>query len=175
MPESALVARYLPAQLGHGAREIWNDRERLLGIVESGPQTLCHLDVHPANLFADGVETVLIDWAFAGIGGLGEDAGNLIFDSVFDFFVPPEGLDALTEAVTGGYLDGLAASGWAGDADAVVRTMAATACVKYFWIVPAMLNAVARGEARLNGRPIEETVSRWAPVVPDLIELGRKV
>lgn len=170
-----LVARHLPADLGEAAMEIWNGRERLLGITESGPRTLCHLDLHPANLFAANGETVLIDWAFAGIGGLGEDSGNLIFDAVFDFFVPPERFGALAKAVTEGYLEGLSASGWAGDGDAVVRTMHAAAAVKFFWIVPAMLNAVASGYELLNGRPIEETISRWAPVMPELIRLAHQV
>jgi len=46
-----LVARYVPADHASGIREIWADRERLLGIVESAPPTLCHLDMHPANVF----------------------------------------------------------------------------------------------------------------------------
>jgi hypothetical protein len=171
----ALVGQHLLAESADGVRDIWNDRERLLGVVESAPQTLCHLDLHPANLFAVDGERVLIDWAFVGIGALGEDPGNLVFDAVFDFFVPPERFTALVEAVFDGYVEGLAASGWAGDPEAVLRTMHAAAAVKFFWILPAMLDAAASGKESLNGRPISETFRWWAPVVPDLVRFARQV
>ena len=170
-----LVADHLRPELGEEVRKIWEDRERLLAIVEAASQTLCHLDLHPGNLFAANGETVLIDWAFVGLGALGEDAGNLIFDALFDFFVPVERIQALAEAVVGGYLDGLEASGWEGDTSAVVRALHAAAAVKYFWILPAMLEAAAGGKATLNGAPIEECFAQWAPVVPELIAFARRV
>ncbi|MGH9021507.1 MAG: phosphotransferase, partial [Acidimicrobiia bacterium] len=169
-----LVADHLRVELGEQARAIWHDRERLLAVVEAAPQTLCHLDLHPGNLFAVDGDTVLIDWGFVGLGALGEDAGNLIFDAVLDFFVPVERIQALAEAVAGGYLEGLGASGWQGDTSAVVRALHATAAVKYFWILPAMLEAAGGGKATLNGAPIEECFAQWAPVVPELIAFARR-
>jgi hypothetical protein len=53
--------------------------------------------------------------------------------------------------------------------------MRAAAAVKYFWILPAMLNAAASGHQTLNGRPIEATFSCWAPMVGELISLAREV
>jgi Phosphotransferase enzyme family len=173
-PRLPLVAHHLRPELGEEARSIWDDRERLLAIVEAAPQTLCHLDLHPGNLFADDGETVLIDWAFVGLGALGEDAGNLIFDALFDFFVPAERIAVLAEAVSGGYLGGLEASGWQGDTGAVLRALHAAAAVKYFWILPAMLEAAAGGKATLNGAPIEECFTQWAPVVSELVAFARR-
>jgi hypothetical protein len=170
-----LVTHHLAPDLGEEIRNIWMERERLLAVVESGPQTLCHLDLHPANLFAVGGDTVIIDWAFVGIGGMGEDAGNLIVDAVLDFFVPPEQMNALVDTITEGYLEGLTASGWNGDGEAVLRTMHASAAVKFFWLLPAMLEAAAIGRATLNHRPIEEGFAYWAPVIPELIAFSHKV
>ena len=170
-----LIARYLRPELGNQTRAIWEDRERLLAIVEAAPQTLCHLDLHPGNLFAVGGETLLIDWGFVGIGALGEDAGNLIFDALFDFFVPVEHVGALAEAVSEGYQEGLQASGWTGDAESVLRALYAAAAVKYFWILPAMLQAAADGAPSLNGAPIEKCLAQWAPAVPKLMAFGHMV
>ena len=39
-----------------------NRRERLLAVMELGPRTFCHLDLHPGNLFATDGQIVLIDW-----------------------------------------------------------------------------------------------------------------
>jgi hypothetical protein len=169
-----LVGRYLRPELAEEIRVIWDERERLLAVAEGAPQTLCHLDLHPGNLFAVNGETVLIDWAFVGLGALGEDAGNLIFDAVFDFFVPPERFAALAKAVSGGYLEGLEASEWRGDAKAVLRTVRAAAAVKYVWILPAMLEAAASGRDTLNHRPIEEGFAWWAPVIPELVRFAHQ-
>jgi hypothetical protein len=38
-----------------------------------------------------------------------------------------------------------------------------------------MMNAAASGKETLNGRPLEETFSHWAPVVGELIGLAREV
>jgi len=170
-----LVARYLQPQLGEQMEGIWNEREELLAVVESGPQTLCHLDLHPANLFSVGDQTVLIDWAFVGIGGLGEDAGNLIFDAIFDFFVPPDRFAALAEAVSVGSLELLEASSWQGEPSAVLRTVHASAAVKFFWILPAMLEAATSRRTTLNRHPIEEGFASWAPVISELVDFSRRV
>jgi hypothetical protein len=170
-----LVSRYLPQALGQQMKGVFDERERLLAVVESAPQTLCHLDLHPGNLFAIDDQTVLIDWAFVGLGALGEDAGNLIFDSVLDFFVSPDCFVGLADAVSVGYLEGLEASGWHGDTNAVLRTMGAAAAVKFFWILPAMLDAATSGRDTLNGRPIEEGFAAWAPIVSRVAEFSRRV
>ncbi len=170
-----LVAKHVRPELGKEIRNIWIDRERLLAVVESGPQTLCHLDLHPANLFAVGGQTVLVDWAFVGIGGMGEDAANLMLDAVLDFFVRPDEMSALVDTITSGYVEGLTASEWNGDGQAVLRTIYASAAVKFFWLLPAMLEAAASGRATLNHRPIDEGFACWAPVILELVAFNHKV
>ena len=153
---------------------LWDSREDLLSWVEEAPTTICHLDLHPKNLFAESGGTVLIDWAFVGLGALGEDAGNLIFDAIWDFHVSPAQFDALAEIVTSGYLKGLADTGSPHDVDAVRLAILASGAVKYLWILPALLGAVRTGRDEINHLPAAETVSAWAPAIPYVVEFGRR-
>ena len=127
---------------GPGLRDAANrlraSRVELLAFVEVGPRTICHLDVWPSNLFAGTDETIMIDWAFAGVGGLGEDLGNLVPDSVFDLILPSGVLAELDRTLFDAYAAGLRDSGWDGDLRRVRLTMCAAA-VKYGWVGAASL------------------------------------
>ena len=120
--QEALVAASFPTPPVERLQEMRGDQSRFLDALDRLPRTLCHLDLHPANLFAGadgggrGVDdsTVAIDWSFVGIGSLGEDAGNLVPDAVLDFHVAPERLDELYETVAAGYASGLRDAGWDG-------------------------------------------------------------
>jgi hypothetical protein len=137
-----------PAGLDEAMRRLHRDQARLLAWVESGPRTVCHLDVWPLNLFALGGGLGLVDWAFSGDGALGEDPGNLVLDAVLDLHHPASILPDLDVAVFRGYLDGLNDAGWEGDERAVRLAMCASA-VKYDWLAPAMLRRA--GETELVG------------------------
>ena len=123
----------------HGeASAVWAERESILRRVETAPRTLGHHDFHPANLFGDG-ETVVVDWAYCGVGALGEDAGNLVADTLLDGVVPASEGPALRRTVWNGYLRGLAASGFAVDefeVEVLYVFLAGTA-LKFAW-VPAL-------------------------------------
>jgi hypothetical protein len=134
------------------------------------PRTLCHLDLHPANLFDCGTSTVVIDWAFVGIGALGEDPGNLVPDAAFDFHVSPASLGDLYEIVASGYEAGLRDAGWEGRSSDVKLGMSATIAAKYVWIAPAIGAAVAEGRELLNRRPIDETLRSWVPTVQFVLD-----
>ncbi len=148
-----------------------DDQSRLLDSLDQLPRTLCHLDLHPGNLFADGDNsTAAIDWAFVGIGAVGEDAGNLVPDSVLDFHVDPAQINDLYDAVVIGYDAGLRDAGWDDDISVVRLGMAATIAAKYAWIAPAMLRATSEDRVLLNRRPIEEAMNWWAPTVSFLLD-----
>ena len=137
-----LVRQAFPAGLRQGVLFVHEHRERLYQISESLPRTLCHLDFWPKNLFrrADG-EIVVIDWSFTGDGAIGEDAGNLVPDAVFDHFVGADQMPRLEQAVYEGYLRGLRAAGWSDDPRLVQLGMWSSA-VKYDWLAPLTLAQV---------------------------------
>jgi hypothetical protein len=137
-----VVRETFPAGLRDGVRLVHASRERLYAISEALPRTLCHLDFWPKNLFRrpDG-QIVLIDWAFAGLGAIGEDAGNLVPDAVLDHFVPAAEMPALEQAVYEGYLAGLRAAGWRDD-PRLVRLGMWSSSVKYDWMAAFTLAQV---------------------------------
>jgi hypothetical protein len=61
-------------------------------------------------------EVVLIDWADCGVAPLGAELNALVGTSSLVFGWPPAQAWELDQIVFASYLDGLAASGWAGDA-----------------------------------------------------------
>ena len=150
--DQPLVRDCFPAALRAAAIELHRQRDRLFEIAEGLPTTLCHLDFWSKNLIRrpDGT-FVLLDWAFVGIGAVGEDIGNLVPDAAFDHFVPSADLPALDKAVFDGYVDGLAAGGWTAD-PRIVRLGVLASAVKYDWLTPLMLaNASAARHLRYGG------------------------
>jgi len=134
-----LVARTFPAGLREAVLFVHAHSQRLYQISESLPRTLCHLDFWPKNLFqVAGGGNVLIDWSFAGDGAVGEDAGNLVPDAVFDHFVTADQMPRLENAVYEGYLRGLRAAGWHDDPRLVQLGMWSSA-VKYDWLAALTL------------------------------------
>ena len=134
------VARdVFPEGLREGVLFVHANRERLYRISESLPRTLCHLDVWPKNLLrVEGGRLVLIDWAFVGMGSVGEDVGNLIPDACFDHFIAATELPHLEEVVFSGYLQGLRLAGWHDDPRLVQLGMWSSS-VKYDWLAALTL------------------------------------
>ena len=106
---------------------------------------------------------MLIDWAFVGVGPIGEDAGNLVPDAVFDFHVDPAHIGALFDTISSAYASGPARRRLAGRArELPVRDHRGIAA-KYVWIAPAIALARRHGRELLNRRPIDETLRAWLP------------
>lgn len=119
----------------------------------------------------------LLDWSFAGEGGLGEDPANLIIDSVADGFIDVACLPEIAEVVTERYVTGLREAGWSGDADGVRTAVRSYAAAKYAWFGAAALTRVIRTgsygnancgqdatteEALTRIRGILELLAEWA-------------
>jgi Phosphotransferase enzyme family len=140
------------------------ERRRMLAAVEAGPQTFCHIDFYPGNLFGDGDAPILVDWAYCGLGTLGEDPGNFVPDAILDGFVAIEEADELERAVWTGYRAGLSDAAWAGDERTVRFVFAATPWLKFDWLTPALA----------SGGYDEATAMRWRGARPLIDRLGEE-
>jgi hypothetical protein len=166
------VKAALPAGRADGFRRLWADRDRFLTVLDAYPRTLCQLDFHQGNLFDVEGDTVVIDWAFAGVGAFGEDLGNLLVDAATDFHLVPGALPDLFEVLVDGYAAGLAEGGRVLPLEDVRRAIAAGAAAKYGWLVPAVLDAFQQGRTTLNGRPIEEGARAWVAAAEFLVTVA---
>ncbi|MFC3686942.1 hypothetical protein [Aquipuribacter hungaricus] len=137
--EQPLVRATWPEGLRDGWARLLAHRGDLLDVMEELPRVSSHLDAWVSNVVrrADGT-VVLLDWAFAGDGAVGEDLGNWLPDAVFDLFWPADRLAELEAACFPAYLRGLRASGWPGT-DTEARLGLVASCVKYAWLLPLML------------------------------------
>ncbi|MET9390617.1 aminoglycoside phosphotransferase [Streptomyces sp. NPDC006624] len=142
-----LIRSHFPPGLREDMVRLRHDREWFLTLMESLPRAFCHLDQWPANLRSDGSGSgVLLDWAFAGDGALGEDLGNYLPDTVLDHFVPAADLHGLAKQAYDAYVHGLRGSGWHGD-EHLVRLAVCASAVKYDWLTALML-------ARADDEPV---------------------
>ncbi|MCX4561985.1 aminoglycoside phosphotransferase [Streptomyces phaeochromogenes] len=154
--QQPLVRDHFPDGLRERMVRLHDEREWFLRTMESLPRVFSHLDQWPANLVSHQGESVLLDWAFAGDGALGEDIGNYIPDTVFDLFLPAARLPELATAMYEAYVRGLRAGGWQGD-ERLVRLGVCASAVKYDWLTALMLSR-ASDERQLDyggGRTVE--------------------
>jgi hypothetical protein len=107
LPRGFLRA-YLDPRIPHLAEPFASEREKILSRLDGLPQTLCHFDFHPANIFPASGGTAVIDWAYCGCGPIGADAGVLAADALADEMVPADQAPLLVNAVWEAYRDGLA-------------------------------------------------------------------
>jgi len=100
---------------------LWEDRQPLLTRLDQLPHTLCHRDAFRRNLrvrqgAAGQPQTVLLDWAKTGIGILGEELVPLFALTLRFFTVDLARIAELDALIFAGYVEGLRAAGWQGDA-----------------------------------------------------------
>ena len=104
-------------------------------LLDSQPQTICHHDAAPANLFilSDGVAA--IDWEGVGWGALGADLATLVVSPMRRGDVPAERADEVDEAAFAGYVRGLSEVGWA---DAATARLGYAAAAALRWPIVAL-------------------------------------
>jgi hypothetical protein len=170
-----LIHQVYPADIARIYERLWSSREAMYATLDQLPQAFCHLDAFPRNAFTrrgvDGHDqTVLIDWAFAGIAALGEELTSPIVASVMFKEVPVDEARHLEALTFEGYIDGLRDAGWRGDPDVVRRGYAIAAVLRYGvggmgrWM-PALLDERFHPIAeRIFGHSFEEAVAISAAV-----------
>ncbi|RAV23400.1 phosphotransferase [Paenibacillus contaminans] len=185
--KSDLVLETVPTQIKDSARLIWENREKLLFILDGIPKTVCHYDVWPPNLFARSdpkgrEQTIIIDWSSVGWGAPGEDIGNLIPDSIFSpNQIHVSDLVQFEQIVIAGYLRGLHESGWEGDIYSVVSAYSITTVLAWGlpllkWILEISSDKEKYEEiARSWEQPIHEIISQRVIVIKHFLENGIQV
>jgi hypothetical protein len=90
------------------------EKELFFDVNDRLPQVLCHYDASRRNFMwshslQTGTEELIgIDWAFTGIGALGNDLGGLFGTSLYFFEYNLKDMEILENAVLEGYLAGIA-------------------------------------------------------------------
>jgi hypothetical protein len=146
------------------------EADRMLGLIERLPRTFCHLDGWRQNLLAtrdsDGRQrTVAIDWMFAGLGAVGEEAAGTIGGDMWHFVVEPDGARDFEAAVLKGYLQGLRDSGWTGDEGLMRFGYSAAIALRFGLLIPRWAALLDEGHRdwleRKFGRPMEVIAEGW--------------
>jgi len=131
----SFIQQVIPHALMERLRRLWDKREVFLLALDRLPRVLCHRDAFPANLFLrrmpDGREKmVAIDWAFVGVGPIGEDLAPLVAVRA-----PADmgliGAPQLEKVVFDGYVHGLCETDWEGDVRLVRLGYAASVALRY--------------------------------------------
>lgn len=143
---AGFLAAYLEPRSARLVEPFASRRSEILCRFEQAPQTLCHFDLHPANVFPSSGGTAVIDWAYCGRGPLGGDAGVLASDALADEIIPANQAIELVAAVWDAYSDGLADTSLSA---AAAEVYALGTALRYSWL-PAWL-------AGSWGPPISET------------------
>src|SRR5262249_31441554 len=84
-----LFRRGWPGDLAERAHDLFQERHGLLDLLDQLPRTLRHGDADRRNLLArqrgSTSESIAIDWAYTGIGPVGEEIAPLVVSSVMWF------------------------------------------------------------------------------------------
>jgi hypothetical protein len=115
--QSPITQRGFDARQKSRVLQLLAEKERFFDVNDSLPQVLCHNDASRRNfMWSRSVQTgkeelIGVDWAFCGIGAVGNDLGGLVGTSMFFFEYNPRDAETLEMAQLEGYLAGLADSG----------------------------------------------------------------
>jgi hypothetical protein len=118
--EHPVVSRSFPPAERREIDRLFAERHRWFDALDTLPQTFCHLDAFPRNIFLrpgpDGeLQPGLIDWSYSGIAAVGEEIAPLVSASAIFGHTPGISFAELDTLVFQGYLEGLRAAGWRGD------------------------------------------------------------
>jgi Phosphotransferase enzyme family len=162
---------------------LWEVRPSLVATLDRLPTSLCHNDSFRRNLMLrqtenGNTETVAIDWAFTGLGKVGQETAVTTAVALHFMEVAIEQAKELDEVVFAGYCDGLRDAGWQGDlrlvrfgytvTAALDEGMAQTALLSYVWQRPGGTDI---GQA-IVGRPLDAIVEQFRGRLPFLLDLG---
>jgi hypothetical protein len=175
-----LNQKYLSPSIRTRHTQLLAERERFSHALDALPHTFAHLDAQHRNvLLREGAtgqpEVVLIDWADCGVAPLGAELNALVGTSSLVFGWPPAQVRQLDQIVFASYLDGLAASGWSGDARQARLGYVGWCAMYYGRIFPGFLRYWCRPDNRSFalqqfGMAEEELYVQWLPFLDYVFE-----
>lgn len=177
------IRRWLTPANATRTLKLWERRPELLAIYARLPKAFCHHDAHRRNLFArtdhhKRMQTVAIDWAFAGIGVVGEDIATLMTVEVQFGEMTADKLPQLDKVIFEGYLLGLRETGWQEDPNLVRLGFTVSAALTWalstlWWMIPAVVDAEFQiMAATVVGTSIDNLVDEWAGLQAYLLDLA---
>jgi thiamine kinase-like enzyme len=163
----------LPGATADRILQLWDARDRLCAVLDQLPQTFCHLDLNPRNLFVrplgnGEIESVAIDWEFAGVSALGAELATLVGGSLVFDLADLEGARELEAGVFTSYLAGLQETGWSGNQRHVWLGYTIAMGLHIIFVMVWVLEAGANDEGfrqwgeQLFRRPYAEILARNA-------------
>jgi hypothetical protein len=177
-----LVRRAVPSAVRDRVLRLWADREVLLDRLDRLQHTFCHRDAFRSNLYlgpgTNGNEAmVAIDWAYAGLGPVGEEIAPLIVAAPTDggADLAPRTVEA---SVFDGYLQALFEAGWRGEGRLARFGYVASAALRYTFMAAAEMLGDAQAEERhtaieqRRGLPIEHVMEQHAALIRYLLDLA---
>ncbi|CAK6481434.1 hypothetical protein BFRIPC_00096 (plasmid) [Peribacillus frigoritolerans] len=121
-------------------------RTQLLMRLRELPKVFTHNDAWAPNLFLQENETIVaIDWAFAGITGVGEELGRfygLCLHSGIDYY----DMKQLSEILFENYCNGLYEAGWTGDKKLVRFGFTTSAGIRCGMIIPKIIRDFSKNK-----------------------------
>lgn len=168
----ARLAADLPAEdwLARGWLRSYLDLRRPLGAdvddavlarLDALPQTLCHHDLHPANILGADA-SVVVDWAYCGIGAVGTDAGVLAADGLFDGAVPVAAAHETAARVWDGYANGLADGGLGAAIPGARWAFLAGTALRLSWIPGYLAATDLEPDVRTRFEALVPLLAAWA-------------
>ena len=112
--ENPLARITLPIEVRDEILAIWRDRRLFQDALLPLPQTLCHNDAFRRNILHSAQGPVLLDWALAGTGAIGEELVSLAAVSLYYSGFTQAYAEALDRQIFAGYIAGLREAGWRG-------------------------------------------------------------
>lgn len=170
------VQQLYPPDVLQGYQKLWWQRARLLAALAQLPQTLCHRDAFPLNLLTantqqSDVKFTAIDWAYTGIGSIGEEVAALAFAEVTVFRrIPLAIAQENAAAAVEGYLQGLDDLGWQGEQRLVYCGYVSAALLRFgVGMVPVSLNIVTNPRVdewaeAVYGNPLDVMIDYWVEI-----------
>lgn len=171
--EHPLLRPALPTATAARILRVWHEREAFFDALDRLPQTFCHLDAFPRNVFVRNegsgeVQIVAIDWEFVGVSAVGAELGQLMAGTLLFEEADLDTAAELEEAVFASYLKGLDVAAWRGDPRLVRLGYATTLMLhQVFLLVGGVVEGTWNEGFRhyvevMSGRPYADLLERSA-------------